>query len=350
MQRTNGADELGRNVLCPTCGEKLKHCSGHRRRFRVRGRDILFMLIAAAIAAVAFSLRFSGDEDRDDTSAAEIESHRAMLTAYAQSKSPDTWWLHHVPQEHELELTVTSLEAAEAHARTLLTQYRDVSPLAREIADAFPTFFISIFTNGASMSVSRTGATVPPAGGLEICFIPHQEFRHGHPSLLYYRESWHAVMMAGISFPDSLRAAMLFHELGHALRHRAAGGGVAARSPATYAFEEVEMHTLGSLILNAASGGAYFRGVDSILDRVPQPIDARRAALAVTRSDLELLDRAIGCEQAGFAVSLITVAEHLTVVAFRAIDRTFRDEAVRREEKRSVYQWFADTFMAKGTK
>lgn len=342
----NGSE---RNELCLVCGEKLKYCAGHGR-FRVQGRYVVLILIAVVIAALAFSLRFSGDGDAADISAAEIESHKAMLTAYAQSKPADVWWLNRVPKDEELELTVASFEAAEAHARALLGTHRNVSLLAREVADAFPAFFVSIFTSGASMNVSRAGATTLPTESLEICFIPREEFTFGHASLLYYREDWRAVMMAGISFPDSLRAAMLFHELGHALRHRAAGGAVGARDPATYAAEEVEMHELGALILNAASGGAYFREVDAILDRAPQPVQWKRAALAATRADLERLDRAIGCEHAGLAVSLITVAEHLTVAGFRAVDRTVRDERARREEKRSVYQWLANTFMAKGTK
>jgi hypothetical protein len=145
-------------------------------------------------------------------------------------------------------------------------------------------------------------------------------------------------MISATAWPSGLLAAELYHELGHALADKKGFASArASQDSDEYIAEEVAMHELEAVVLNAASKGGYFAKLDAILKReeVSSPKEVRDS---VTLEDLRALDRDLGCEKVGPEAAGVLLDEHFLVLGMRYID-THLPVDQRLEAKIELYRW-----------
>lgn len=264
-----------------------------------------------------------------------------MVDQYFKGKPKDQWWCTgYPPRPEQFGEFIARTETVKAKVEELVQRYRDVTPLAQEIAAAFPRFYVSVYTQGTSARLLRgtvAEASLPELDQLEVCFIPEREMG-AHPSALYYKPEWRALMIAGVEWPDAALAAFLYHELGHTLRHRQ--GAVSATAPPgsdLYDDEEIAMHLLEADVLSVATGGQFARHVGAIITRFPVARDWRQAVLKLRADDLEQLDTLLGCRQSGWTVAQLLVAEYSLILGLTAIP--VMPQAAYQQERRACYRW-----------
>ena len=141
--------------------------------------------------------------------------------------------------------------------------------------------------------------------------------------------------------PDVFLAAVLYHEMGHALFDKR--GTASSSAPALSDYwvnEEVVMHELEGQVLDAASEGKLARLYDAILARTPPPASFQDIIGAITDDDLLEFDRIFGLEQEPERLASIYLAAFEIGLLFRAVDE-FCPEAVRLHKKVTAYRWAA---------
>jgi hypothetical protein len=248
----------------------------------------------------------------------------------------EDWWMG--------ETLPANLEAADALAYAVtnvqlaLENTKHTNPLTEEIAKTFPQFVTSIYRQGIS-AITVRGHMTPEflENKLEICFVSGREFRDDKlPAALYFREDWNAVMMAAVRWPEPFFSAVLFHELGHALRHKARSSS--PEDQTKWLAEEVEMHELEGEILNARTGGKYFEALDRIIAKNRSCRDTHELLAEFRTKDLFELDRIIGLEKQGILIRNSSCAEHAALLGFRYIDKIKGLSS----DKIAHYRWIAD--------
>lgn len=302
--------------------------------------------IAVLLVVIGFFFLVSlikRESEKPDPGEAKVQALKQSLWTYYLSKPRNEWWLLDVPKDDTHEATFAALTAMKERIARLIATYGHVSPLTAEVAQAFPEFHLSIFTNGASVLLMRHG-TMPPAGSFELCFVPRSQAGFGHLYPLYYFQPWHAVVLFAIQFPDSMLAASLFHELGHALRGKQGRSTAGEVESDAYVDEEIEMHRMGEGVLDAATKGAFRAAIATIASRDPRTLDYRAVILALTRADFQALDCAVGTE-GGVMLSRILLANYLTAVGFAVIERFPAEK--RHRERCALYRWLRSSFMSK---
>jgi hypothetical protein len=227
-----------------------------------------------------------------------------------------------------------------------LRETKAASPLAKQIVEKFPSFFTTVFYNGAAVATVEGGLGKDELSNKqEVCFITAEDFRKGDfPSSLFYRRDWGTVMMAGQNWPNPYFASVLMHELGHAYRHKVEGHSDPMFSRA-WLTEEVDMHELQAQVLAHATDGAYSNAVDRIIDQYSQAQTPASLLATVTSEDLRALDSIIGVGKEGRAIRGATLAEHIAILGFRFIDR----KGGRLDDKIEHYRWI-NSYIPKVTK
>lgn len=319
--------KLGRNELCPTCGRKVKRCAC----VRSRRRRALPWLIALTLAGLSVMVGVFLGSDGARTGPELLDAEG--LRAYEGAAVPDRWLLD---GNEEPERWLQVVEPQERRIRSLLARYAGASPLAGKIVRAFPSFYLSSFEGGISVAHARKGEEFK-IGALELCFIPRAGFEFNHPSACYYREDWHALMVAAVAQPDALFANVLFHELGHALQHRERGNAPQPRD--AFLDEEVAMHELGTAVLDTASGGKFSARVSEIVGRFPERASVAAVLGGVTLADMGSLDRLFTPDPLGARAARLAGGQYEIEIGFRVIARrgggagerrTFYDKLYRR--------------------
>ncbi len=170
---------------------------------------------------------------------------------------------------NQLEIRVAA--RVERLVREAMNNY-DSLPEVRQINAAFDgKFFSSAYDPqvGGTRIVIHNATVAPTPQGLEIALFGQP--RPGDPitaNLLSYKQDWRAVVIGGIPWTDKTWFdALLVHELYHALAHKSGKPG--ATSPQlskSWTDEEMEAHFLESRVLNAGTGGKYWRALQEIVD------------------------------------------------------------------------------------
>lgn len=299
-------------------------------------RKIVLPLAATLICFLCYDQTMAGTQE---ASQAQKALHQT-LAQYDRLHQAGTWRLIQSPQVPTVELVKTSQEM-ESLIRSSVKKFARVSLATNLIAGRFSDYQVTYSTGFGSMAIQRGGAPVAPKKQrLEVCFYAEQE-KGQHPGLLYYRTEWQAVMVAAIAWPEKVFAALLYHELGHALAHQQGKPSATAPSNSdSWTEEEVTMHTIEADVLNAVSGGQYYAKITAILRR-PGVKSPGEAFLRVTIEDLKEFDRMFESERGGPELASIMVAQHLLTVGFRAIDSSLPQEK-RMAAKRSLYRVIRD--------
>lgn len=312
--------------------------------------------IGATGLAVLLGLSLAGAAwFRDRQKATEIQESSAPLKAtwrqYLATTGHDhdsSWWLT-TGGIAPLPERIALLRREQRVVRQALEDYQSTSSLTRQIATVFDSFFVSIAKGGYTQTLVYTDPRDPELqelrqANVEICFVPRTE-QSLHPSSLYFRSDWNAVVVFGLNWPKKVLPALLYHELGHALAKRQGKPSAMATAGPESDAEEVQMHELEDTVLNAATNGAFHRQLDAMLART-KPKDWRQAVGGLTLGDLQTLDKLLGCDLAGTEVARVIVAQYPLSLGLRFINRSTRaGQAVA--EKRALYQYLrslSDTY------
>lgn len=259
----------------------------------------------------------------------ETVSEKKVLSVdklyFAKHNTPDVFWLK--GDEDSSEVRLLTLQWKD-RIRTLMSKYKDISPLSQRIWKEFESFRVSMFFQGSSREflVGKISDYPNYPNILEVCVVPQNEMNHPTllSSTLYYRKEWGAVMVRAIDFSDEFYAAWMYHEMGHALRARVDKVNDRPRSD-DWVWEEIEMHELESQILNEMSQGSFNKLQDRIIDRVESKgfTSAHAASVAsksMTQEDLDVFDRMFHLEGIGKKASSIALGQLMLSIRFRYID------------------------------
>lgn len=231
---------------------------------------------------------------------------------------------------------------------SLLQKHRSVSPLSEEIYKHLGDFRVSLFHQGISKTPMIDNRFDParPYGDLEICLIP--EDQGSHPDLketfTWYHREWSAVMQRDDICPDALLAAILYHEMGHALLHKQ--DAASSRAPTmsdSWIEEEVRMHTLEDQILDASSAGRLKLLYDSIIIRVLKDASLETIMAEVTESDLDAYDKLLSLQQESERMASISLAQFQIGLLLRAVDLLPFEQ--KPAKKLAAYRWVASQSM-----
>ena len=350
---------LGGNDPCPVCGRKMKNCNGHRLKFSRRTLVCFASTLAIIVLLAGLGMiRWLHDHHQSEQTMSErpfratpqaIARFKQMVEKHAIGSPEDSWWLTtwpHTPEE--LPATVAKCEAILRKMKTLLSQYRHVSPLAREIADAFPSFNMTVYHRGARIKVPAllgNEGVVTAGQNLEVCLVPSDEVAN-MPARFFYLGDWQSLVLAGVELPDVVFAAMLYHELGHALLHRQDAPSVFAPTDSDADVdEENEMHWLGEQVLNAASEGKLLKQLDGIIGRQADRSAYKAALLGWTEEDYQRCYACLGVPRPSRLAQKILDVAIWHALGQRMI-RTSLPSTAWVAEERKLYRWFSRYFMS----
>ncbi|MDP3794454.1 MAG: hypothetical protein Q8R13_00800, partial [bacterium] len=170
-----------------------------------------------------------------------------------------------------------------------------------------------------------------------------------HPSALYYNHAWGAVMMLGLAWPEKVFAGLLFHELGHRLRHltEKAPSALAPPGSSLHTQEELDMHALEDAVFDAATEGKYGKYIEAFIAKNRRVRNVYQLISRLTLDDLHALDALLGCERCGPSIARLLAAQYLVSVGTRYLAATV--EPARQSEKSiKLYQWYIGQFTAQG--
>lgn len=108
------------------------------------------------------------------------------------------------------------------HVQRLLQRYQDTTDLTRRVAQHFSSFK-TCKSNSAQMLSEINSGTVAQSRS-RLCVIPESDWNPGvFSSQFIYSTLNKTVYLRAIESPDIYYAGMIFHELGHGLRHEVDG-------------------------------------------------------------------------------------------------------------------------------
>lgn len=338
-----------------------------KKRSKGRRNAILIVIgLAALVVAAVVVTRHHQGQVREREYMAKVDQLRLAMNRQINSRYDNDRWLtvNTAPAtDAELDEAIDFYAHLDHRIEALIRTYHDASPFADSIARRFPNFHATVYTPYGSARLFRSkerpdSATIASAaGGFEICFIP-RDLIDGHPSTLYYRSEWRALMFGLVDWPDKVLAPLLYHELGHAYNHLERHLPSAVAQPGTdpYDSEETDMHDLEMAVQNRVTDSAYYQLLDRILDRNPRATHYVEVVLDIRREDLQELDRMFGCQRAGPTVLGPLYAQFIYSVGARHLDRhipgggspsdlaKYRDFPDLRKNKVELYRWLGRIF------
>jgi hypothetical protein len=330
--------KLGRNEPCPICGKKMKNCAGHKKQMSeknkfpyILGAIVILLIVGLIVVRKIFEQEYNYER----TKANFIQ----VIDEYASAGNSAKWWLQTYKMAN-FEDQFSKMESEKNKVSGLLQKYRDTNELTQKIYKRFDKLELSIFQNGISQILKRGKVGEDLNLGLEVCFIPKDQIHYNHPNSLYFKQQWNALMIYAFKFPDLFYAAVLYHELGHALYFDE--GKPSATAPMfsrLYLDEEVDMTELESEILNVGSGGEYYSTIDALLEEYVSVDDFRELFSKVTVEDLIRIDRSLGLKRTSKEVRSNLGCQHFLALGFRYIDSLNLSEEEKRQRKIDLMSW-----------
>lgn len=251
------------------------------------------------------------------------------------SQASAGWWLMQPAPAGTPELA-NSLAIAKTNILRNVACAKHASPLASNIASAFPLFMTTQFEKGGS--VHTTQGDINPEElkfALEVCFVPQNEFYgRNFPSTLFYRQDWKAVMIGGINWPDPFFAGVLMHELGHAYRHKI-GASHQNFTPGWFQ-EEVDMYDLQGQVFDHLTERRYSQTLDAIYESHASATNVVQFMTFLSSEDLLKLDRVIKIEQSGYEVRGAACTGHAVLLGFTYLEK----KGGSAQDKINHYRWF----------
>ena len=229
------------------------------------------------------------------------------------------------------------------HLSLLMKKSAGVSPLATQLYRETKKVQLSKFANGASLKFFNGKFEDLGKDTIEICMIPmdqYQIYRQKIPAALWYRKDWKALMITAIDFSDAFLTALVYHEMGHWLRHKqGASSATAMTGSDSFISEEVEMHELEYKVLNFFSKGKLKKLMKSICARSKSKENPKDALNYVTRDDLVAFDVMLGTVDAGQRTIGTYGAQFLTSVGLECINQNTNSDQAKAKIK--YYRWLS---------
>lgn len=247
--------------------------------------------------------------------------------------STSDWWMVHTPSSNVEE--ARSLATELGKIKSALQSARNASPLTEEIYQNFNQFFTSTFFNGGSrVTMEGTIDMKELQGKTEVCFFSKSDdAREKIGGIVWYREDWRALMIAGIRWSSPHLSGLLYHELYHALQHRKGQSSTIASEKDIR--EEVDAHELEMVVFDYLTNGAYFKEAERVLLEHQEMRNERVLLGSVSTNVFFRLDRVLGLENTGADIRGTSVAQHLVTLGFKFIDR----RGGTKEDKIALYRW-----------
>ena len=285
----------------------------------------------------------TNEEENTQPSPKEYAHLRDLLTHYLKGKREAAWWLEKPPDRDAPEIFRRIREERERFGAVLL-RYRDVSSHTREIADTCSELHPSVFVSGASLMYQKEVSDLSTENGIELCFVPRCEARQGHPSSLYYRPSWRALLVFGVQMPAPLFAAAVYRECGHALFHRKNGERhYADPNDNLFIEREILLYTTMIAVLDAASEKRFRRALHEIVKRGEG--EFWEALSRLTSTDLEELDASLGGSSLEMPAAAIAFETYLMATGLHAIEIRVPPKK-HSENARALYRFVRDAFVS----
>jgi len=309
-----------------------------KRNTKKKNDKSLLAIFLLIVTGVASTMIISYSDKPNTSVTAGTVDFRTKLSmncrAYMQvSKYRDNWWLTETLQPGPVLLSKT--EIALEKVQQAVKESAPSSPLAKNISEAFPSFFVSEFLNGSAVTVKQGQIAIGDIkNSFEICFIPENEFRKGgFPASLFYRGDWNAVMMGGVSWPDTLFRGVLMHELGHAYLRK--DGGKLQNFTQKWFEEEVTMHELETKVFDLNTQNRYSQKILEIAKKYASVSNAEEFVVSVPINELLELDRIIEIQDNGHDVRGAACTQHLMALGFAYIDQ----KSSSMNDKVEYYRW-----------
>lgn len=247
-----------------------------------------------------------------------------VTMTYLNSKQMANWWMKKPPSSP----TTSMIQEAgrwEILANDAVERYKNVSPVAAEIAERFTDIYVGFAIGIGVMSNMEGPGDINQIG---VVFVSEAE-KPNHPSSVYYNERWNAVGIAAIDWSPAVFDALVLHELGHALYALQGKASSKARTGSdAWIGEELIMHKLEMDVLNESSDGAYIDALDAILESRP-PKTIADIYGKMEGGELEALDQSLGLGSMSSEEASIIAAQHVTSLAFRYCEEMSESERER---------------------
>lgn len=251
---------------------------------------------------------------------------------YQRSKTQRESWFLTTKPEMSAE-TLNLLADHKGRILATLNKYQHVSSLAGEVAAAFTDFQMAVKDDERMyyyVPNSEINSTPPSCS---VCFVPADVVsRHPEQTQIFWSPGANSLVIPAVQFSESLFAGYVYHEFGHGLRHSIQG--LPSSLDPLHAEEEVEMHTLGALVMNEVSNGAFFNAVGRVLER-EHPKNYKEAIASLTAEDMLYFDSVL---HAGVnrLETMYLCTEYYFVTAFQFIDKNGGTPS----DKAECYRWF----------
>ncbi len=297
---------------------------GKSRRHSVKKKwyqrvSLTGLSVISVVSFVAVSL-WKEARERQEKKDWSVVKNLIVIEA-ERSQIVDGWWIKTSPLA-TIE-TQQLLEKKKNEILGILQKNRGISAQTERIASRFKEFRTAVFIDGEVRHLNEKGIEVPlKATAIEICFMPEDRARRNLEYSFEWRPHMNTVVAPAYEYPEKLLAAILYHELGHALLHNKndSGGHLVADSEEKVLAEEVLMHQFSGDILNSLTGGAYYRKIDEILQRRPTEKRFERILTAITAEDREAFDAMFGCVGKE-SPSKMLASNYCMIIGFRVCER-----------------------------
>ncbi|MEN9621979.1 MAG: hypothetical protein RLZZ67_413 [Candidatus Parcubacteria bacterium] len=249
-----------------------------------------------------------------------------------RSRAVDGWWMRSNPSA-SLEMH-NLLQQKANYVMGLLRKHKDISPETRRIVERFSDIRAGAFVNNGYRFMNVNDVPTAPTGkAIGLCFIP-EDVASKH---LQYSPMWHVeantISLPAFTVPEKLLVAVMFHELGHSIRHNNEDGRFKDGEKEMLA-EEVAMHEFAGFILNHLTEGAYYTLLQKIIDRNKTESRFDVVITSITPEEKSLLYRMFDCENTEAPRAMLANNVILTI-GFKLCE--MRGKGI--EGKVLVYQW-----------
>lgn len=304
----------------------MKNCPGHSGW----KKGTIFAVATAAVGLIFFTLVITRPPDQEEEpkktfAAEEAGALLGRVDSYLAAFPADRWIFKHGPggseQMDQFLATEMKIAARELDGQAdllsgIFSEFASVSPEAGNIAEAARNFSLGLCGQyEAPMKEFKKAGGASKA--LKICFIAKNLAPSHSNKPAFYHNGTHREMRAlGVNWPRNVLAGRLFHELGHEILY-AHPGRIDYQSPA-YLDEEVAMHELEGMILNAATKGEYYRALDELIVN-GEVKNAEELVLGLAVDGLRKINRIVGGGDYGQKVAGVIAFQAALNLGFRFI-------------------------------